>query len=48
MINRYRVVKSKALYYIYDKENKRYIESHFVLKSDAVIVCEELNRKAEQ
>lgn len=48
MTNRYKVVRKNTLYYIYDNESKRYIESHFVFESDAVVVCEELNRKAEK
>lgn len=44
MTNRYKVVFRNTLFYIYDNENNRVIESFFIFKYEADAVCKELNR----
>ena len=45
MTDRYRVVRTNTVYFIYDNEAKQYIKSYFILEKDAVAFCDELNRK---
>ena len=48
MTNRYKVVRKNTLFYIFDNEKNRVIDSVFLYKSAADAVCEYLNRKAKE